>query len=109
MNFSTKLGVLRLLALIEGISYLAFGLTMPLKYIYDITGPNKVVGMAHGILFVLYCLMVFIVNLDKKWSLKVNLLAYGASLLPFATFIVDAKIFKVEQAKESLAIKNDKR
>jgi len=100
MNFSTKLGVLRILALVEGISYLAFGLTMPLKYMFEIPGPNKVVGMAHGLLFVLYCLMVFIVNLDKKWSIKTNLLAYGASLLPFATFIVDAKIFKVEQEKD---------
>ncbi len=99
MNFSSTLGILRLLALIEGISYLTFALTMPLKYIFDMPTPNKIVGMAHGGLFVAYCLMVFIVNLQNKWSFKINFLAYAASLIPFATFVVDEKIFKKEQQK----------
>lgn len=99
MNLSTDIGVLRLLALVEGISYLAFGLTMPLKYMFDIPGPNKVVGMAHGFLFIAYCLMVFVVNRKAKWSLKTNFYAYVASLIPFATFVADAKIFKKEQER----------
>ena len=99
MNFSSSLGILRLLALIEGISYLTFALTMPLKYFFDMPAPNRIVGMAHGGLFIAYCIMVFVVNLDKKWSLKINFIAYAASLIPFATFVVDAKIFKKEQEK----------
>src|SRR5690554_947908 len=102
MNFSSNLSILRLLALIEGISYLAFALTMPLKYVFDMPTPNKFVGMAHGFLFIAYCIMVFIVNLEKKWSFKVNFLAYAASLIPFATFVVDAKIFKKEQEKSHI-------
>jgi len=99
MNFSSNLGILRLLALIEGISYLTFAFTMPLKYLYEMPLPNKIVGMAHGVLFIAYCIMVFIVNLEKKWSLKINLYAYLASLIPFATFVIDAKVFKKEQEK----------
>lgn len=99
MNFSSSLGILRLLALVEGISYLAFALTMPLKYVFDIPAPNRIVGMAHGVLFIAYCIMVFVVNLDKKWSLKINFWAYLASLIPFGTFVADAKIFKKEQEK----------
>ena len=94
MKLSTKIGTLRFFAFAEGISYLALGLTMPLKYIYDTPGPNKVVGYAHGVLFILYCVLVFLVNLQVKWSLRTNILAYLASLIPFGTFVADAKIFK---------------
>lgn len=63
--------------------------------------PNKIVGMAHGLLFIAYCVMVFVVNQDKKWSLRINFWAYLASLIPFATFYADAKIFKVEQERST--------
>lgn len=99
MNFSTSLGILRVLALVEGISYLAFALTMPLKYVFDMPTPNKIVGMAHGILFIAYCIMVFVVNQERKWSFATNFWAYLASLIPFGTFVADAKIFKIEQEK----------
>lgn len=99
MNFSTSLGILRILALVEGISYLALGLTMYMKYTLDMPNANKIVGMAHGVLFIAYCIMVFVVNQDKKWSLSTNIWAYLASLIPFGTFVADAKIFKKEQEK----------
>lgn len=99
MNFKSTLGVLRILALLEGISYLLFALTMPLKYVYEMPMPNKIVGMAHGFLFIAYCIMVFVVNQERKWSFLTNIWAYLASLIPFGTFVVDAKIFKKEQVK----------
>ncbi len=99
MNLKTKLGTLRLLALLEGISYIAFGITMPLKYKMEIMMPNKIMGYAHGFLFIAYCIYVLWVGLDKKWSFKTILLSGFASLIPFATFVADAKIFKPEQLK----------
>ena len=99
MNFSSNLGILRLLALLEGISFLSFAITMPLKYNYDILLPNMIVGISHAVLFFAYCIWVFIVNREVKWSFKVNIYAYLASLIPFATFVADAKIFKKEQEK----------
>ncbi|MEX2483265.1 MAG: DUF3817 domain-containing protein [Brumimicrobium sp.] len=98
MNFKTTLGALRLLAILEGISYLLLALTMPLKYMYEMPLPNKIVGMAHGFLFIVYCIMVYVVNQEKKWSLATNFWAYFASLIPFGTFVADAKIFKPAQA-----------
>lgn len=102
MKLSSNLGLLRLLALLEGISYLAFALTMPLKYFYEMPGPNRVVGMVHGVLFILYCLFVFIVNRRAQWGFKTNVLAYGASLIPAGTFVADARIFKKEQLKRQM-------
>ena len=100
MNFKSLLGTLRLLALLEGISYLLLGLTMPLKYMYDMPTPNKFVGMAHGFLFIAYVVMVYVVNQEEKWSVKTNFWAYFASLIPFGTFVADAKIFKPTQDKK---------
>lgn len=94
MNIATKLGQLRILAISEGISYLLLALTMPIKYIYGNPLPNKIVGYAHGFLFIAYCLWVLIVGIEKKWNFKTLFLAGFASLLPFGTFVADAKIFK---------------
>lgn len=100
MNFKTTLGFLRIVALLEGISFLSlFMITMPLKRVYDIHEPNFIVGIAHGILFMLYVALVFWVNSDVKWNFKQQAGAYIASLLPFGTFIADAKLFKPTQIK----------
>lgn len=99
MNSHTNnLRWLRIFALIEGFSYLLLGVTMPLKYQLDMGMPNKIVGMLHGVFFIGYCLLVFIVNRNVKWSLATNFWAYLASLVPFGTFIADAKIFKPTQS-----------
>ena len=94
MNLKTTLGQLRILAILEGISYLLLALTMPLKYIYDMGMPNKIVGMAHGILFIAYIIWVFLVGRNRKWSWGKMGICWIASLLPFATFWVDAKYLK---------------
>lgn len=99
MNLSSKLGTLRVLSLLEGISYIAFAITMPLKYNLDILLPNKIMGYAHGFLFLAYCIYVLLVGLDRKWSFKTIFIAGIASLIPFGTFWADAKIFKPEQLK----------
>ncbi|PIB35112.1 hypothetical protein BFP72_06740 [Reichenbachiella sp. 5M10] len=94
MNIKTPIGRLRLLAILEGISYLLFAITMPMKYLLDIREPNYIVGMAHGWLFVLYigfCLQNVVI---QKWGLKTSVLVLVASLVPFGTFVADAKIFK---------------
>ena len=91
-----SLQYLRIFAILEGISYLAFGITMPLKYMMDLPIPNYIVGMIHGVLFVVYCILVLIVAKKCKWKLSKTMLAGIASLLPLGTFVADAKIFRKE-------------
>lgn len=97
MNFKTSIGALRIIGLLEGISFLSFLITMPLKYVYEIELPNKIVGGLHGFLFIAFVFLVFYTAKEVKWSIKNQLLAYLSSLLPFGTFVVDAKIFKPTQ------------
>ena len=94
MNFKTLLGQLQLLAILEGISYISFGLTMPLKYIWKITEPNYYVGMALGFLFIAYCMWVVLVHNDKKLPFKTTALLLVSSLVPFMTFWAERKILK---------------
>ncbi|MDG1429167.1 MAG: DUF3817 domain-containing protein [Crocinitomicaceae bacterium] len=94
MNLKTALGQLRILAILEGISYLLLGITMWMKYSLDMGMPNKIVGMIHGVLFIAYVIWVFIVGKEKKWGLKMYVILAIASLLPFATFYVDYKYLK---------------
>lgn len=86
--------VFRKIAVLEGISYLLFGITMPLKYSYGILEPNYYVGMAHGMLFMLYCLIGLSCAIKFKWSFLFSLGVFLASLIPFGTFYLEAKHLK---------------
>jgi len=95
---NNTIGQLRILGILEGISYLLiFGVTMPLKYGLDMHGPNKVVGMIHGMLFISYCIWVLLAAKKYSWKGKTTAGALVASVLPFGTFVADKKIFRWEE------------
>ncbi|MGZ2371253.1 DUF3817 domain-containing protein [Ancylomarina sp. YFZ004] len=106
MKLSTVLGQLRILAIIEGISYLLLIPTIILKYGFEMGLPNKIVGSIHGILFILYCVWVVYYAIKKKWNLMKTLICLAASLFPIATFIVDQRILKMETEDELLTATN---
>lgn len=81
-----------MVALLEGISFLVLlFIAMPLKYFADEPWLNRQVGMAHGVLFVLYVILVIEVKLAMNWSIKKMLIALGASVIPFGTFYINDK------------------
>ncbi|MEA3373300.1 MAG: DUF3817 domain-containing protein [Campylobacterota bacterium] len=83
----------RIVGFIEGISYLVLLLiAMPLKYIYGMPEAVKVVGMAHGVLFILFVLLLALSAKQHQWSLKFNSLMFVASLIPFGTFYTDRRL-----------------
>lgn len=88
--------ILRIVAILEGFSYLLLFITMPLKRLYAMAAPNYIVGMAHGVLFIAYISLVFIANKQQKWSATTQFYAYIASLIPFGTFVAEKKIFKIK-------------
>jgi integral membrane protein len=85
---------LRIIAILEGISYLLLGITMPLKYMMGMPQPNYYVGMAHGVLFIAYCALVVYVAFKRNWTMKLTLLSLVASLIPFGTFYAEWKWFR---------------
>jgi integral membrane protein len=90
----TALGRLRIVAFMEGCSFLLLGFTMILKYKFSMPAPNYVVGLAHGILFVLYIFLLLQVSFLHRWSIFKIFMAFLASLIPFGTFYADKVLFK---------------
>jgi len=93
MKMKLSVRQFKIVAILEGVSFLVLlGIAMPLKYIFDLPASTEVVGMAHGILFIAYVLMVVIIRKQLNWNLKTTALALTASVLPFGPFVVDRKL-----------------
>lgn len=91
----SALGRLRIIAFLEGISFLVLlGIAMPLKYFAGLPQAVRVVGMAHGVLFVIFVLLLIQVAIEKSWSFKKSALSFVSSLVPFGTFYADARWFR---------------
>ncbi len=82
---------------IEGYSYLLLlFVAMPVKYLLGIPLAVKVVGMAHGVLFIAFCILLVIAWQDTKWPFKNNVIFFVASLIPFGTFFTKKRIASYE-------------
>lgn len=90
--------IFRGIAVAEGISYLAFGATMPLKYGLDILWPNQVVGMAHGALFLAYCVLLVAVWIREAWAFRRVARYAVASLIPYGTIWLARREFRAPKA-----------
>lgn len=86
-------GQFRIIAFFEGISYLLIAFTMLLKYVYGIKEPNFIVGLVHGLLFILYMVYLSILFLKYHWSITKTILSFIASLVPFGTFYAEKKLY----------------
>jgi integral membrane protein len=96
---STAIRQLRIVGLVEGISFLALlGVAMPLKYFAGMPRAVSVVGMAHGVLFILYALAAGNAWLTARWSLARGAGLLAAAVLPFGPFVMDARLRREELA-----------
>lgn len=83
----------RAIALAEGISFLLLLLiAMPLKYLAGLPLLVKVVGWAHGALFIAFLALALaikvLLNKNFLWLLK----AFAASVLPVGTFVLESRM-----------------
>lgn len=82
----------KIVALLEGISFIIMMLIgMPLKYIGGNDIIIKYLGMPHGLLFVGYVILAFLIQNQMKWSFKDMAIILVCSLIPFGTFWMDKK------------------
>ena len=92
-DFSTPLGRFRIIAILEGISYLLLlGIAMLLKYFAGIPEAVKIVGWVHGLLFVLFLLALIQVSVLYSWKFGRVVWAFIASLLPFGPFVLERQL-----------------
>lgn len=91
----TLVTIFRLIAFLEGVSYiLLLFIATPIKYLMNNPAYVKILGMPHGILFILYLVIAFMLRSEASWSKKAFTQILLASLVPFGTFYIDRKYLK---------------
>jgi integral membrane protein len=90
----TKIGRLRILAILEGISLLVLVfVAVPLKYWLGNPALVKLMGPVHGTLFLLFLFNTLSVGVEQQWKFKeTTWKVILACFIPFGTFYIDSKI-----------------
>ncbi len=88
-----QVSLLRYCTLAEGVSYLTLlFVAMPLKYWFGLPLAVRIVGGVHGILFVAFCMLLFQVHTERRWTLRHSLSLFLGSLIPGSLFWLDRRI-----------------
>ena len=91
--FKSPLTMVRVLGILEGVSFLLLlGIAMPLKYMAGLPQAVRVVGSAHGLLFVLFVMAVLYAAVQLRWPLTRVAGALLAAVVPFGPFILDGHL-----------------
>ena len=86
----------RIVGLSEGVSYiLLLFIAVPLKYWSGNEQYVKLLGMPHGVLFIVYLILAYLLKNAENWNRKDLIVVMLASILPFGTFYINWKYFKV--------------
>ena len=87
--------IFRIVSFFEGISYLLLlFVAVPIKYFQGDVSYVKLLGMPHGILFILHLVLAMMLFKPMKWNYKTLAVVFAAAILPFGTFYVDKKYLR---------------
>ncbi|MCF6167736.1 DUF3817 domain-containing protein [Lutibacter sp.] len=85
----------RIISFLEGVSFLLLlFIATPIKYFAGNDSFVKMLGMPHGILFLVYVVFAIMLKYELKWEAKTTWIVLIASVIPFGTFYVDKKHLK---------------
>jgi integral membrane protein len=65
---------------------------IPLKYLADKPGTVAIVGFAHGMLYIVYCLTIIDLSIRLRWPLKRIIPLVLAGIIPIMTFVMERKV-----------------
>lgn len=89
--------IFKITAISEGISYLVLLANMlfikPTNIVLYKTLLSPV-GMTHGLLFIGYLYLAFMIKSQQKWSFKDLAVVLLGSLIPFGAFFIEKKYVK---------------
>ncbi|MFJ8432473.1 DUF3817 domain-containing protein [Kitasatospora sp. NPDC094019] len=94
---------LRLVSGPEGVSFLLLLLCSVLKRTTSFNGV-PVMGMVHGILFVLYVVFWIMAWQSQKWDVKRGAVLFVLSVLPGGGFVAERMLAKEERAGAAAAV-----
>ena len=87
--------IFKIIALLEGTSLLLlFFFAMPMKYLMNEPIYVRIIGMAHGLLFVGYIIIAIMLKFVEDWNVKKFSSVCIASIIPFGTFYIEKKYLR---------------
>lgn len=88
---------LRIVSIVEGISYLVLLGCVVAKYAFDAPGEGgvPVMGPTHGTIFLIYAVLVLLGREEQGWGGGQTLLALVLSAIPFGGFYVERRMIAV--------------
>ena len=87
--------IFKIIALLEGSSLLLLlFFAMPMKYLMHDPIYVRIIGMAHGLLFVGYIIIAVMLKFEEDWNAKKLSSVCIASVIPFGTFYIDRKYLR---------------
>ena len=88
-----------MVAFLEGLSYiLLLFIATPIKYLADDPQYVKLLGMPHGLLFMLYIILAFMLKQENTWFKSNFKMVLLASIIPFGTFYLYHKFLRKSNA-----------
>ena len=82
--------IFRRIAIAEAVTWALLISGMFLKYVTHTTELGvRVFGMAHGVVFIAYCLVTLLVGVDQRWTRGRVLLGLACAVPPFMTVWFD--------------------
>jgi integral membrane protein len=100
--FATKVGRLRIIGFLEGVSLLVLlFIAVPMKYYFGNPSLSKTLGPIHGAIFLLFLFNALSVGIEQNWKFKTTTWrVILACFIPFGTFYIDIKILSKLKSKE---------
>jgi integral membrane protein len=94
--FQTRIGRLRIVAFLEGISLLVLlFIAVPVKYLSGDPALVRIIGPVHGVLFLLFILNTLGTGIEQRWNFRTTTWkVLLACIVPFGTFYIDRTILK---------------
>lgn len=87
--------IFRIISFLEGVSYLLLlFIATPIKHFLEDASYVKMLGMPHGILFMIYVVLAIMLKKEMNWNAKNLGIVLVASILPFGTFYIDKKYLR---------------
>ena len=81
--------IFKIVSFLEGISYvLLLFIAVPIKYLQGNPEFVKMLGMPHGLFFVMYIALAVMLKYELDWKNKDFVMVCLLSILPFGTFFV---------------------
>ncbi len=79
---------LQYVVILEAISWLVLIIATIVKYAADAPRGVQIIGPIHGVLFVVYVVLVLVVRSKLRWNVRTTAIVLADSFIPLGGFVV---------------------